>query len=135
MSGLSVDKELVDCGDLEILDESQVDAHADAREQVHCLFTANSLSVAEDSVGATDLVVKVLLAFADEEFTGLAFVVDDDGNDVADFFDEFFFGATECDMVANLIEVAHGLRASSVQTSHGEADFLQAAEDFLNLLR
>ena len=43
------------------------------------------------------------------------------------------FGAAERDLVADLVEIAHRLRAFAVQAAHRQADLLQAAEDLVDL--
>ena len=49
--------------------------------------------------------------------------------------DEVLFGAAERDLVADLVEIAHGLRAFAVEAADGQADLLQAAKDLFDLLR
>ena len=64
---------------------------------------------------------------------GLPLVVDDDRHDVADLLDQVLFAAAEGDLVADLVEIAHRLRAFAVQAADRQADLLQAAEDLLDL--
>ena len=70
-----------------------------------------------------------------QELPGLPLVVDDHRHDVVDLLDQFFFAAAEGDLVADLVEVAHRLRAFAEKAADGEADLLQAAEDLLDLPR
>ena len=64
---------------------------------------------------------------------GLALVVDDHRHDVADLLDQVLLAAAERDLVADLVEIAHRLRAFAVQAADGQADLLQAAEDLVDL--
>ncbi len=73
------------------------------------------------------------LAFANEEIAGFALVIDEHRHDVGNLFREFFFALAEGDLVADLVEIALGLRAFAVEAADGEVDFLQAAEDFVDL--
>ena len=57
------------------------------------------------------------------------------GHDVADLLDQLRFAPAERDLVADLVEVAHRLRAFAVQAADGQADLLQAAEDLVDLPR
>ena len=70
-------KSLLIVGDLQVLDQPQVDAHPHAGEQVQRLFAADRLGRAENAVGPADAVVQVLAAFLDQERPGLPLVVDD----------------------------------------------------------
>src|SRR5690606_5229255 len=65
MRRLSLDEQLVDGGDLEAVDQAQIDSHADAGEQVHRLFGGDRLRAAEDPVGPRDLIVQPLAVLAD----------------------------------------------------------------------
>ena len=132
---LGVDEQLVDGGDLQIGDQAQIDAHPDAGEQVHGFFAADRLRRAEDAVGAADPIVQVLLALADQELAGPPFVVDQHGHDIGDLRDQLLFAAAERDLVADLVEVAHGLRAFAVEPADGQADLVQAAEHLFDLPR
>lgn len=49
---LGVDEEFVDSGDLQILNQAEIDSHAEAGEEVHGLFGADGLGGAEEAVGA-----------------------------------------------------------------------------------
>ena len=57
------------------------------------------------------------------------------GIDFADLLDQVGLAPAERDLVADLVEVAHRLRAFAVQPADGQADLLQAAEDLFDLLR
>ncbi len=57
VGGLGVNEEFVDAGNREILDESEVDAHAEAGEEVHGFLGADGLGGAEEAVRAGDLIV------------------------------------------------------------------------------
>ena len=78
---------------------------------MHRLLRADGLGGAEDAVGAAHAVVKVLVTLADEEVAGLALVVDDHRHDVADLLDQVLLAAAQRDLVADLVEIAHRLRA------------------------
>ena len=88
-----------------------------------------------NAVGPADLVVQVLVAFADQEIAGPPLVVDQHRHDVADLLDQVGLALAQRDLVADLVEIAHGLRALAVQAADGQADFLQAAEDLVDLPR
>ena len=90
-------------------------------------------AVAQDAVGPAHAVVQVLVAFLDEELAGLALVVDDHRHDVAHLADQLRLGAAQGDLVADLVEVAHRLRAFAVEAADRQADLLQAAEDLVDL--
>ena len=62
-------------------------------------------------------------------------VVDEHRHDVGHLFGELVFALAERDLVADLVEIALGLRAFAVQAADGEVDFLQAAEDLVDLPR
>ena len=51
------------------------------------------------------------------------------------WLDQFLFAAAQGDLVADLVEIAHRLRAFAVQAADRQADLLQAAEDLLDLPR
>lgn len=135
MGRLSVDEELVDCGNFHVADEAEVDAHSQAGKQVHRFFAADRLGRAEDAVRAAHAVVECFLAFADEEIAGLAFVIDEDGHNVAHLLREVFFTLAKRYLVADLVKIALRLRAFAIKTADGEIDFLQAAEDLVDLPR
>ena len=48
---------------------------------------------------------------------------------------QLFLAPAERDLVADLVEIAHRLRAFAVQAADGQADLLQAAEDLFDLPR
>jgi hypothetical protein len=52
------------------------------------------------------LVEQFVLIFFDQKLASLAFVVDDHGNHIANLIDEFLFRFAECDLVADLVEIA-----------------------------
>ena len=135
MGRLGVNEKLVDVGDLQVRNQAQIHAHADAGKQVHRLFGTDRLRGPQDAVGPAHAVVQVLLAFLDQELPGLPFVVDDHRHDVVDLLDQFVFAAAQGDLVADLVEVAHRLRAFAEQAAHGQADLLQAAKDLFDLPR
>ena len=58
--------------DVQVADQAQVHAHADARKQVHRLFGTDRLGGAEDAVGAAYAVVQAFVAFLDRGNRGLA---------------------------------------------------------------
>ncbi len=93
VGGLGVDEQLVDGGNLQIANQSQIDPHPHARQQVHGFFTADRLGRAEDAVGPADAIVQVLLAFPDQELARTTFVIDQHGHDVADLRDQLLFAA------------------------------------------
>ena len=100
---------------------------------MHRLLGSDRLGGAEDAVGAAHAVVQVLVAFLDEELPRLALVVDNHRHDVAHLADQLGLGPPERDLVADLIEVAHRLRAFAVQAADRQTDLLQAAEDLVDL--
>src|SRR5690606_24230314 len=104
-------------------------------KQVHRLFAADRLSAAEYSVSAAYAIIKILLAFTHEVLTRSPFVVDQHGHHIADLPQEFLFAAAERDLVADLVEVAHGLGTFAVKAPHRQADFLKTAEDLFDLTR
>ena len=61
-----------------------------------------------------DAIAQVRAAFLDQERAGLALVVDDHRNDFAHLLDQVDLAAAKGDLIADLVEIAHGLRAFAV---------------------
>ena len=94
---LRVNEELVDGWDFEVADQSQVDAHPHAREQVHGLFARDGLRCAENPVSAADAIVQIFLALANQVIARFALVIDQHGHHIADLFDQLGFGPPQRD--------------------------------------
>src|SRR5208337_583811 len=135
MGRLGMNEELVDVGDSQVGNETEIHAHADAGKQVHGLFGTDGLRGPQDTVCPAHAVVQVLLAFLDQELPGLPFIVDNHRHDVVDLLDQLVFATAQGDLVADLVEIAHRLRAFAEQPAHGQADLLQAAKDLFDLPR
>src|SRR5262245_5151366 len=99
------------------------------------LFARDGLGRAQYAIGSTHAIVQVLAAFFDEKRPRLTLVIDDDRNHFADLLDQVELAAAERDLVADLVKVAHRLRAFAIEPADGKAHLLQAAKDLFDLLR
>src|SRR5262245_54649421 len=136
MGRLRVDEELVDRADLQLVQEAHVDPHPQPRKQHHRLFGGDHACVAQNAVGAVYLVGELVALLIEQRSPGAALVLDDlrnHGVGVAELRDDLPLAAPQRGLVADLIEVAIGLRALAVQAADRDADLLQAAEDLLDL--
>ena len=102
---------------------------------MHRFFRTDRLSCPQDPVRPADAVVQVFVALFDEELACLPFVVDDDRHDVANLPEQFRFGPPKRHLIADLVEIAHRLRAFAIEPADREADLLQAAKDLVDLPR
>ena len=102
---------------------------------MHGLFAGNLLCILQQSISSADLIEQVVIAVFNKHVTSFTFVTNHRGHDGTDMLHQRLFGFAECDLIANLIEVSHGLRAFPVQASDGEVDFLQAIKNLVNLSR
>ncbi len=98
------------------------------------LFAADGLGGAQNAKGPAYTVMQVLEAFLDQELPRLTLVVDHGRDHFAHLFDKVELAAAERDLVANLVEVSHRLRAFAVEAANGEPHLLQAAEGLVDLL-
>ena len=135
MSGLSVDEKLVDLSDFQVVDQAEVDPHPHARQQQHRFFAGDRVSGFQNSISTTDLVVQHLAAFGQEGLPCFAFVFDQLWDDVGKTLDQLRLALAQSLLVGNLIEIAVGLGALAVQATDGEVDFLEGAEEFVEMIR
>ena len=135
MSGLSVDEKFVDLSDFEVVDQAEVDPHPHARQQQHRFFAGDRVSGFQNSISPTDLVVQHLAAFCQEGLTGFSFIFDELGDHVGKALDQFRLALAQSLLVGDLIEIAVGLGALAVQATDGEVDFLEGAEEFVEMIR
>ena len=88
---LCLNEQLIDGRYFDVANQTQIDTHPHARQQMHRFFAADGLSAAENAVGAADSIVQVLLAFADQVLASSPLVVDQDRDDVTDLSQQFLF--------------------------------------------
>ncbi len=132
---LSIEEQFVDGGDVKIFHESEPHAQTKARQEMHGFFRADRASAAEDSEGPSHLIVQFSLAFGEHQITDSTFPADDLSYDGADLADEFCFALSKRYLVGDLIEVAHGLAAFTVQAADSMVDLLGRMVDFLDFAR
>lgn len=133
MGRLGMNEKFIDRRNFDVADEAEIDAHSQARKQVHRFFAADRLGRAKNAVRAADAVVQCFLTFADEEIAGLALVVDKYRHDIAHFLGEFILAVAKRYLVADLVKISLSLRAFAIQAANGQVDLLKAAEDFVDL--
>ncbi len=132
---LGVDEQLVHGGNGDVADQAQIDAHPHAGQQLHRLFAADRLGGAQQAVRAAHAVVQFPAALVDQVLASLALVLDQRGRHVTDLLHQLGFRLAQRDLIADLVKVPHRLGAFAVQTPHGQADLVQAAEDLFDLAR
>lgn len=102
---------------------------------MHGLFATDLLSVTQCAIGTAYLIKQIVLTLFDEKVAGFTLVVDQHGHNLADLVDQVRLRSPQRDLIADLVKIPHRLGAFSVETSHGEADFLQTSEDLFDLPR
>jgi hypothetical protein len=71
-----MDKQLIDGGNLDILDQTKIHSHADFAQVVHGLFAANFFGCAQDTQRPTHVVMQILSILAHQKIASPAFVFD-----------------------------------------------------------
>src|SRR5262245_16217228 len=131
---LSVQEQLVHRSDRQVFDESEVNAQADAGEQLHRLLGRHHGRRLEGAECPGDAVVQPLAVFAEQCRSGLPLVGDDLDVDVADVPEGVGLALAERDLVRDLVEVSRRPAALAVQAAHDEVDLLQSTEHLFDLL-
>ena len=103
-------------------------------EEVERFFRGDGPRVAEDPVGAADLVEKHIGAPLKERLAGVLLVLDDLLDDFDQTVDDFLLGFAQRGLVGNLEKIAQRLGALAVKPAHGESDFADRIDDLVDLL-
>ena len=134
MGGLGFDEELVDREAVGLREDIEVDAEFDDREEVQGLLGTHRKRVAQDAVGAADLVVERDRFALGEEGAGVLLVLDDLLDDAVEAADDFLLGFAEGGLVRDLEKIPHRLGPLPVQAADGEADFVHRVDDLVDLV-
>ena len=89
--------------------------------------------MAEDPVGAADLVEKHIGAPLKERLAGVLLVLDDLLDDFDQTVDDFLLGLAEGGLIGNLEEVSEGFGALAVKSAHSQTDFADGIDDLVDL--
>ena len=111
-----------------------MDAQANSREQFHGLFGGDHGRAAQGADCPGDAVVFGLASLLQQHRAGVALVLQNHRDHFADLDEQARLRLAERHLIADLVEVAAGPAAFSVQPADDEVDLLQGLENFLDLL-
>lgn len=113
-------------------EEAEIGTHAEHAELGEGFLALENVGVAQDGVGAADVVADLRWIVLEELEPGVAFVRDDFLDDLFQSGDQHGFMLTERVLVGNLKEVRQGFAAFSVESTDGQADFLHGGDDLIH---
>ncbi|MEY4180939.1 MAG: hypothetical protein RLY70_4514 [Planctomycetota bacterium] len=133
VSGLGLEEETVHGGDIDVGDQLEIDPQAHAGQQQQGFLAADCFGGAKDAERSADAIVEFFVVVFEQRLAGLAFVFEQLRHDFGDAGDELFFGLSQGELIADLVEISEGLGAFAVESADGEMHFLQAAKHFVDL--
>ena len=92
MCRLSVNKQLIHGRQIQIVDESLLNPHPQAGQQVHRFFGTDRSSTRQHTKGSGDLVMQFGSLVTHQQITNAAFPADDVRDNFLDFRDQLLFG-------------------------------------------
>ena len=134
MGGLNFEKEHVEEATVAVGDDIEVGTEAEEGEEVEGFLGAENVGMAEDGVGATDLVPEVRWAILFELGPCHVFRTNHAFDDFFDLGDDFGLFFSQGVLVGDLEEVAEGFGAFTIETADGEADFADGFDDLADLV-
>ena len=134
MSGLGFDKKLVDGKTVGLRKNIEVDAEFDHRKKVQGLLGTHRKGVAQDAIGAANLVVECDRFALGEKGAGVLLVLDDLLDDTVEAADDFLLGLAERGLVRDLKKIPHRLGSLTMESTNGESDFVHRVDDFIDLV-
>ena len=82
-----------------------------------------------------DSIFEPQAVLGDQRLAHVALELDDLGDVIPDRTQDVLFGLAQRDLIRDLVEVAHCLAPFAVESTNGQADFLQAAKHLVDLPR
>gem|GEM_PF-3784864 len=102
-------------------------------EEVKGFFRGDGPCVAEDPVGAADLIEKHVGPPFEKHLAGVLLVLDDLLDDFEQAVDDFLLRFAEGGLIGDLEKVAEGFGALAVKSAHRQTDFADRIDDLVNL--
>ena len=134
VGGLNFEKEHVEEAAVAVGDDVEIGAEAEEGEEIEGFLGAENVGMAEDGVGATDLVPEVRWAILFELGPCHVFRTNHAFDDFFDLGDDFGLFFSEGVLVGDLEEVAEGFGAFAIEAADGEADFADGFHDLTDLV-
>ncbi len=118
-------------GSSKAIDDVQAATKSDTTESPHGLVDFEQPSGAEDGQIPSDSILDSDAILSEQRLPSGSFIVDDAGHDgVHEAIEQFLFRASECYLVADLIEVAGGFGAFAIVATDGKMQVLGGLPDF-----
>src|SRR5205814_6431754 len=134
MRWLRVDEELIDRGHRDVVEPVQVDAKANARQQVHGFLRGHHGRGTERPVGPRDLVLERLPVLTHKGVARMPFVLNDLWNDLANLVEDGRLALAEGYLVRDLVEIAGRSAPFAIKAANRQIDLLQGPENLFDLL-
>jgi hypothetical protein len=134
VGGLDFEKEHVEEAAVAVGDDVEIGAEAEEGEEIEGFLGAKNVGMAEDGVGATDLVPEVRWAIFFELGPCHVFRTNNAFDDFFDLGDDFGLFFSQSVLVGDLEKVAEGFGAFTIEAADGEADFADGFDDLADLV-
>ena len=133
MPALDLDRQPVELGRLGHADQAQADPEAHVREVRECHVRGHRARRSQHPVRATDAVLQRRALLLEQHVPDAALEVDDVRDERLEVVDQLLLGATQRDLVADLVQVPRRATPLAVHAAHGESRALRRGEDLLQL--